>query len=90
MKNWIFSLIILDSTMIAPVMAVQTEKRVREDRLEMELRITPNRYTWRNYLSDLPESTRVTDVNSKNPVRQLEARRYSKYEPLNPVVLFRW
>ena len=63
----------------------------REDQITIGLRIYPisDRYTFRDYLSDLTASTRISDITPENPVRQLEARKDRKYEPLNPIV-FRW
>lgn len=91
MKNWISSLVILTSLVTAPAMADEREKNNRDDPVTIELQIhsVPGRYTFQDYVSDLAESARIADIDSKNPVRQLEARKNSKYEPLNPIVI-RW
>lgn len=89
--NWIFSLVILASLVTAPAMAAEREEGDREDQVAIELLILsiPHQYAFQDYLSDLVESTRITDIDSNNPVRQLEARRNPKYEPLNPIIM-RW
>lgn len=91
MTNWIVSLVVLASLATVPTMASGKEKDDREDRFVLELQIhpVPHRYTFQDYLSDLTESARVTDIDSRNPVRQLEARKNRQYEPVNPIVI-RW
>jgi hypothetical protein len=90
MKNWIFSVVVLASVVATPLAAAEKDQSESEDRVGLELRITPKRYTVLDYLSDIQESTRITDIDPGNPVRQLETRKNPKYEPLNPLVLFRW
>ncbi|TMA13590.1 MAG: hypothetical protein E6J89_00865 [Deltaproteobacteria bacterium] len=91
MKNRIFSLVILASLVAAPAIAYERDKSDREDQFAIDLQIhsVPDRYTFQDYLSDLTESTRIADIDAKNPVRQLEARKNPKYQPLNPIVI-RW
>jgi len=89
--RWIFSLVVLASLVAAPAMASESETGDREDQVVIELQIlaVPDRYTFQDYLSDVTESTRIADINSKNPLRQLEARKSRPYEPLNPIIM-RW
>ena len=91
MKIRIFTLLVLTSLITVPSMVAGKEKSDREDRfaMELEIRSVPNRYTFQDYLSDLTESARSTDIDSRNPVRQREAKKNRRYEPLNPIVI-RW
>jgi len=90
MKNWIFSVVVLASILATPLAAAEKEQNDGKDQVGLEFRITPRHYTFQEYLSDLHESARFTDIDPSNPVRQLETRRNPKYEPQNPLVLFRW
>ncbi len=92
MKNWICGLIILASLAAVPAMAFDLESREREAQPDIELKSheIPKRYTFQNYLSDVVESTRIDQADPRNPIRQREANKEKKYEPLNPVILFRW
>ncbi len=92
MKHWIYYLAILASLAPATVMAADLESSAREAQPDIELKshAIPKRYTFQDYLSDVVESTRIDQVDPKNPIRQREAQKEKKYEPLNPLVLFRW
>jgi hypothetical protein len=100
MKNWIVSVVVIASMAASSAIAYdpttqqETQNSDQQHRFDiyLEKNSVPNRqpYTFSQYLDDLTESTRATDVDSKNPVRQLEARNKHKYEPLNPIILFRW
>jgi len=100
MKNWIVSVVVIASVATSSAIAydptTQHESQNSDQRNRFEIHLEknsiPNRqpYTFNQYLDDLTESTRSTDIDSKNPVRQLEARNNHKYEPLNPIILFRW
>ena len=100
MKNWIVSVVVVASVATSSAIAYdpttqrETQYSAQRNRFEIHLgkNSVSNRqpYTFRQYLDDLTESTRSTDIDSTNPVRQLEARNNPKYEPLNPIILFRW
>lgn len=100
MKNWIVSVVVIASVATSSAIAYdpttqhETQNSDQQNRFEihMEKNSLPNRppRTFSQYLDDLTESTRSTDIDSTNPVRQLQARNNLKYEPLNPIVLFRW
>jgi hypothetical protein len=90
MKTWIFSLIILASLVTTPVVAAERDKDDREDHaIELKIHSVPQPYTFQDYVSDLKESTRIAQTDSNNPVRELEARKNRKSEPLNPIII-RW
>jgi len=101
MKTWIVSVstVVLAATSSAIAggpTALQVEMNNSEQRnhgeIYLEKNSVPNQRpgTISQYLDDLTESTRRTTVDANGPVRQLEARNNHKYEPLNPIVLFRW
>lgn len=91
MKYWTLCLGLMACLITMPAAASEEIDFDREDRIVIELRRQPNpeRYTFQDYLSDLRESARISEINPENPVRRLEARKEKKHEPLNPIV-FRW
>lgn len=89
MKRSIFSLLIA-AFLTAPAMAFERDKGDRGDpTIELKIHSAPERYTFRDYVSDVKESTRIAQTDPDNPVRELEARKNKKSEPLNPIII-RW
>lgn len=100
MKTWIVSVVMIASAAPSSALAYDPTPRhetlISEPQKQFEIHLeknsVPNRRprTFSQYLDDLTESTRLTDIDATNPLRQLEAQNKHKYEPLNPIVLFRW
>lgn len=90
MKRGVFCLLLVTSLAAAPAIAFERDRDQRDDpTIELKIHSGPERYTFRDYISDVKESTRIAQTDSKNPVRELEARKNRKSEPLNPIVI-RW
>jgi hypothetical protein len=91
MQLYVWSLVILGLLGVSPGIASEEKKNDTQSQFDMTLEIqpAPQRYTFQNYLADLTELARVDQPARDNPVRELEARKEHRYEPLNPIVI-RW